>query len=121
MLLAVLHKHGAVPTANQDVFINVVGGVRVNETSVDLALIMAMVSSRSDIALPRHLVIFGEVGLAGEIRPVSSGIERLKEAAKHGFTEAIVPKGNLPRSPIKNLKVHGVASLQEALAHFKSR
>jgi DNA repair protein RadA/Sms len=120
MLLAILHKHGSIPTASQDVFINVVGGVRVNETSVDLALIMAMVSSLRDIALPRHLVVFGEMGLAGEIRPVNSGIERLKEAAKHGFTEAIVPKGNLPRTPIKGLKVHGVTSLQEALAYFNS-
>ncbi|MBU0680888.1 MAG: DNA repair protein RadA [Proteobacteria bacterium] len=120
MLLAILHKHGGIPTANQDVFINVVGGVRVNETSVDLALIMAMVSSLRDLALPRHLVVFGEMGLAGEIRPVPSGIERLKEAAKHGFTEAIVPKGNLPRNPIKGLKVHGVSTLQEALAYFNS-
>jgi DNA repair protein RadA/Sms len=120
MLLAILHKHGDIPTANQDVFINVVGGVRVNETSVDLALIMAMVSSLRDLALPRHLVVFGEMGLAGEIRPVPNGIERLKEAAKHGFTEAIVPKGNLPRSPIKGLKVHGVSTLQEALAYFNS-
>lgn len=120
MLLAILHKHGATPTANQDVFINVVGGVRVNETSVDLALTMAMVSSLRDVALPRRLVVFGEMGLAGEIRPVNSGIERLKEAAKHGFTEAIVPKGNLPRSPIKGLKVHGVSSLQEALAYFNA-
>ncbi len=121
MLLAVLHKHGSIATANQDVFINVVGGVRVNETSVDLALIMAMVSSLRDIPLPRHLVIFGELGLAGEIRPVSSGVERLKEAAKHGFTEAIIPKGNMPPSPPKNLKVHGVASLQEALSYFNSQ
>ncbi len=118
MLLAILHKHGSIPTANQDVFINVVGGVRVNETSVDLALTMAMVSSLRDLALPRHLVVFGEMGLAGEIRPVTNGIERLKEAAKHGFTEAIIPKGNMPRSPLKNLKVHGVSSLQEALAYF---
>lgn len=118
MLLAVLHKHGAVATASQDVFINVVGGVRVNETSVDLALIMAMVSSLRDQSLPRHLVVFGEVGLAGEIRPVASGIERLKEAAKHGFKEAIVPKGNMPRSPLPHLTVHGVANLHEALAYF---
>lgn len=120
MLLAVLHKHGGIPTANQDVFINVVGGVRVNETSVDLALIMAMVSSLRDIALPRHLVVFGEIGLSGEIRPVTSGVERLNEAAKHGFTQAIVPKGNMPRSSIKNLEVHPVSSLTEAIAYFDS-
>lgn len=118
MLLAVLHKHGGVATANQDVFINVVGGVRVNETSVDLALVMAMVSSLRDIALPRHLVIFGEMGLAGEIRPVSSGMERLKEAEKHGFKEAIVPAGNKPRTALAHIKVHAVSTLQEALAYF---
>ncbi|PLX46741.1 MAG: DNA repair protein RadA [Desulfobulbaceae bacterium] len=118
MLLAVLHKHGGVATANQDVFINVVGGVRVNETSVDLALVMAMVSSLRDIALPRHLVIFGEMGLAGEIRPVSSGMERLKEAEKHGFKEAIVPAGNKPRTALPHIKVHAVSTLQEALAYF---
>lgn len=115
MLLAILHKHGQITTYNQDIFINVVGGVRVNETSVDLALVLAMVSSFRDKALPEQLVVFGELGLAGEIRPVPSGIERLKEAAKHGFTMAIVPKANLPQQPIKGLTARGVNTLAEAL------
>lgn len=115
MLLAILHKHGQITTYNQDIFINVVGGVRVNETSVDLALVLAMVSSFRNRPLPEQLVVFGELGLAGEIRPVPSGIERLKEAAKHGFTMAIVPKANLPQQQIPGFKAHGVTTLAEAL------
>ncbi len=115
MLLAILHKHGHITTYNQDIFINVVGGIRVNETSVDLALVLAMVSSFRDKALPDNLIVFGELGLAGEIRPVPSGIERIKEAAKHGFTTAIVPKANLPRDPIQGFTCHGVETLSQAL------
>jgi len=115
MLLAVLHRHGNVVTYNQDVFINVVGGVRVNETSVDLALLMAIVSSMRDKALPRDLVVFGEVGLAGEIRPVPNGQERLREAAKHGFKRAIIPKDNAPKSGIKGMELIAVSKLSEAL------
>ena len=116
MLLAVLHRHGGLQVGDQDVFANVVGGVRVLETSVDLALLLAIVSSFRDRALPRDLVVFGEVGLSGEIRPVPSGQERLAEAAKHGFTRAIVPRGNAPRSAPGGMQVHAVASLAEALA-----
>ncbi len=115
MLLAILHKHGHITTYNQDIFINVVGGVRVNETSVDLALALAIVSSFRNKAIPEKLVVFGELGLAGEIRPVPSGIERLKEAAKHGFTKGIVPKANLPQQPISGFTTYGVQSLAEAL------
>ncbi|VEB05038.1 DNA repair protein RadA [Klebsiella pneumoniae] len=88
ILLAVLHRHGGLQMADQDVFVNVVGGVKVTETSADLALLLAMVSSLRDRPLPQDLVVFGEVGLAGEIRPVPSGQERISEAAKHGFRRA---------------------------------
>ena len=115
MLLAVLHRHGGIHVGDQDVFANVVGGVRVMETSADLALLLAVVSSLRNRALPRDWVVFGEVGLSGEIRPVASGQERLAEAAKHGFKVAIVPKSNAPKKPISNLKVIPVARLSEAL------
>jgi DNA repair protein RadA/Sms len=115
MLLAVLHRHGGIYMADQDVFVNVVGGVKVLETSADLALILAVVSSFRDKALPRDLVVFGEIGLAGEIRPVPGGQERLAEAAKHGFTRAIVPKANTPKLPIPGIEVVGVAKIDQAL------
>jgi len=115
MLLAVLHRHGGLFMADQDVFANVVGGVKVSETSADLALLLAIVSSFKDRILPRELVVFGEVGLAGEIRPVPSGQERLQEAAKHGFTRAIVPKANAPKQPIPGMQVVAVSKLSEAL------
>ena len=115
MLLAVLHRHGGVFMADQDVFVNVVGGVKVAETSADLAVLLAIVSSFRDKALPRELVVFGEVGLAGEIRPVPSGQERLSEAAKHGFTRAIVPKANAPKKPIAGMQVIAVSKLSEAI------
>ena len=116
MLLAVLHRHGGLHVGDQDVFANVVGGVKVLETSADLALLSAIVSSFRDHVLPRDLCIFGEVGLSGEIRPVPSGQERLQEAAKHGFTRAIVPRANLPKSSIGGMAVQGVSKLSEALA-----
>jgi len=115
MLLAVLHRHGGLYMADQDVFVNVVGGVKVTETSADLALLLAIVSSFRDRALPRDLVVFGEVGLAGEIRPVPGGQERLREAAKHGFKRAIVPKSNVPKTPIKGLEVVPVTKIAQAL------
>jgi DNA repair protein RadA/Sms len=115
MLLAVLHRHGGLFMADQDVFVNVVGGVKVSETSADLAQLLAIVSSFKDRILPRELVVFGEVGLAGEIRPVPSGQERLQEAAKHGFTRAIVPKANAPKQAIPGMQVIGVSKLSEAL------
>ena len=116
MLLAVLHRHGGLQVGDQDVFANVVGGVKVLETSADLALLLAIVSSYRDRPLPRDMVIFGEVGLSGEIRPVPSGQERLSEAAKHGFRRAIVPRANSPRSSVKGMEVIAVTRLEEALA-----
>ena len=115
MLLAVLHRHGGIQVGDQDVFANVVGGVRVMETSADLALLLAVVASLRDRPLPQDWVVFGEVGLSGEVRPVASGQERLAEAAKHGFRRAIVPKGNAPKKPIPNLEVVPVSRLSEAL------
>jgi len=115
MLLAVLHRHGGLMMADHDVFVNVVGGIRVAETSSDLALMLAIFSSFRDQPLPRDLVAFGEVGLSGEIRPVPNGQQRLQEAAKHGFVQAIVPKGNDPRQAGAGLKVHAVSKLSEAL------
>ncbi len=118
MLLAVLHRHGSVATHDQDVFVNVVGGVRVSETGADLAVLLAVLSSFRDRPLPQDLVVFGEVGLAGEIRPVANGQERLREAAKHGFKRAIVPKANAPKQgAIEGMSVVGVSRLQEAIEH----
>lgn len=115
MLLAVMHRHGGIQMSDQDVFVNVVGGVKAEETGVDLAVIAAMVSSFRDKAVPRDLLIFGEVGLSGEIRPVPSGQERLQEAAKHGFRQAIVPKANMPKQGIPNMKIQPVSHLQEVM------
>jgi DNA repair protein RadA/Sms len=115
MLLAVLHRHGNVQMNDQDVFANVVGGVKVNETSADLALLLSIVSSFRNKPLDRELIAFGEVGLAGEIRPVPNGTERISEAAKHGFKRAIVPKANMPKQKIAGIEVVGVARLSEAL------
>lgn len=116
MLLAVLNRHGGVATYGQDVFINVVGGVRVLETAIDLSIELAVVSSLKNKPLPSDLVVFGEVGLSGEIRPVQSGQERLREAAKHGFKTAIVPKANAPKKQIGDLKIIPVQYLKEALS-----
>lgn len=118
MLLAVLHRHAGVVTFQQDVFVNVVGGVRIQETSADLACLFAAVSSLKNKALPDDLVVFGEIGLSGEVRPVQSGQERIREAAKHGFKRAIVPKGNLPKEPIEGMECIGVKHLKEALEYI---
>lgn len=115
MLLAVLHRHGGLQVSDQDVFVNAVGGIRVDETSSDLALLLAVVSSFRNRALPLDLVCFGEVGLSGEIRPVPNGQERLREAAKHGFKKAIIPGANRPRQSIDGMTVIGVTKLSEAL------
>lgn len=115
MLLAVLQRHGGITTYDQDVFINVVGGVRVTETAADLPLILAALSSLRNRPLAQDLVIFGEVGLAGEIRPVQGGLERLKEAAKHGFKRAIVPKANVPKRGLEELEIVSVQRLGDAV------
>ena len=115
MHLAVLHRHAGVSLADQDVFANVVGGVRVGETGADLALILATLCSFRDRALPKNLVVFGELGLTGEVRPVPNGQDRIREAGKHGFTRAIVPRANRPRPPIAGVTALPVATLKEAL------
>jgi DNA repair protein RadA/Sms len=115
LLLAVLHRHGGVATAGRDVFVNVVGGVRIGETSADLPAVLAVLSSLRDRPLATDTVCFGELGLTGEIRPVPFGEERLREAAKQGFRRALVPSANVPRAPIEGVTVEGVGRLQEAL------
>ena len=117
MLLAVLHRHGGIGVADQDVFVNVVGGIRLQETAADLPVLLAVLSSLRDRPLAEKTVAFGEVGLSGEIRPVPNGEERLKEAATHGFRRAIVPKANAPKSAsYKGLEVVAVERLADALA-----
>jgi len=115
LLLAVLQKHGGLSVGDDDVFVNVVGGLRIAETAVDLPTVLAIVSSFRDRSLPERLVCFGEIGLAGELRPVRFGAERMAAAAKQGFTRAIVPAGNVTRQAIKGMEVIGVRRLSEAL------
>lgn len=116
MLLAVLHRHAGIACFDQDVFLNAVGGVKITEPAADLAVLLAITSSIRNRALPKHLVVFGEVGLAGEIRPCPRGQERLKEAAKLGFKIAILPKANLPKVKIPNLQMIAVERIDEAIA-----
>ncbi|MCH8104479.1 MAG: DNA repair protein RadA [Proteobacteria bacterium] len=116
MLLAILQRHGGISLSDQDVFVNAVGGVRISETGSDLAVILAIVSSFRDRPVSNHLLVFGEVGLSGEIRPVPNGEDRLREASKHGFETAIIPKANMPRkTQIKNLKLIPVNHLADTL------
>ncbi|MDX1811250.1 MAG: DNA repair protein RadA, partial [Gammaproteobacteria bacterium] len=115
MLLAVLHRHGGMAMFDQDVYANLVGGVRIAETAMDLPLILAALSSFRNRPLPTDLVVFGEIGLAGEIRPVPSGEERVKAAVKQGYKRFILPKGNAPRQPIADIKIDVVTRLDEAL------
>lgn len=115
LLLAVLQRHGDVVLGNEDVFVNVVGGLRIAETSVDLPTVLAIVSSFRDRRVGERLISFGELGLAGEVRPVRYGEERIKAARQQGFTRAIVPRGNVPRRPLKGIEVTGVARLGDAL------
>ena len=116
MLLAVLHRHGGVAAYDQDVFVNVVGGIRVQETAADLPVLLAVLSSLRDRPLPEKTITFGEVGLSGEIRPVPNGEERLKEAAHHGFQRAIVPKANAPKKGrVGDMEVIGVERLAQAI------
>jgi DNA repair protein RadA/Sms len=120
MLLAVLHRHAGVACFDQDVFVNAVGGVRISEPAVDLAVLCSIVSSLKNKPLSDKVIVFGEVGLAGEVRPVQRGQERLKEAAKLGFTKAIIPKANVPKQPIKDIEVYGVERLEQALNHLRN-
>ena len=116
--LAVLHKHGGVATHDQDVFVNVVGGIKVNETASDLVVMLAIMSSLRDRVIPNDWIAFGEVGLTGEVRPVYNANERLSEAQKHGFKVAIIPKGNLPKKTPKGLKIVPVEYLYQALQYM---
>ena len=116
MLLAVLHRHAGIACFDQDVFLNAVGGVKISEPAADLAVLLAIQSSIRNRALPKELIVFGEVGLAGEIRPCPRGQERLKEAAKLGFTVAIIPKANMPKTKIAGLRIICVERIDEAIA-----
>ena len=119
MLLAVLHRHAGIVCTDQDVFVNAVGGVKIAEPAADLAVLLAIVSSLRSRPLPRGLAVFGEVGLAGEIRPAPRGQERLKEAAKLGFTSAIVPRANAPRHAPDGMRVIAVDRIEEAIARAR--
>lgn len=119
MLLAILHRHGGITCHDQDVFINVVGGVKLSETGADLAVLTAVISSLRNKAIPQDWVVFGEVGLTGEIRPVQAGEERIRDAGKHGFKVALVPAANAPRKSISGLKVIAVHHLQQAIEALK--
>ena len=119
LLLAVLHRHAGIACFDQDVFINAVGGMKIVEPAADLAVLMAIVSSLTNRPLPAKLVVFGEVGLAGEVRPVQRGQERLREAAKLGFTHALIPEANKPRQPIPGLQVIAVRRVADAVARMR--
>ncbi|SDY84368.1 DNA repair protein RadA [Nitrosomonas sp. Nm58] len=119
MLLAVLHRHAGIPCFDQDVFINAVGGVKITEPGADLAVVLAIVSSLKNKPLPEKIVVFGEIGLAGEVRPVQRGQERLKEAAKLGFVKAIIPKANQPKQAIPGLEIIAVRRVEEAVAQLR--
>ena len=118
MLLAILHRHGHIQLGDQDVFVNAVGGVKVTETGADLGLLLACVSSFRGKTIPKDWVIFGEVGLSGEVRPVASGQERIREAAKHGFQRAIVPSANAPKQPVSGIEVYRVERISQVLELF---
>jgi DNA repair protein RadA/Sms len=116
MLLAVLNRHAGITCFDQDVFVNAVGGVRIGEPASDLAVLLAVVSSLRNRALPRGTAVFGEIGLAGEIRPAPRGQERLREAVKLGFGRMLVPTANLPKKPIEGLELIGVERIDQALS-----
>tara|TARA_R100001143_G_C3354653_1_gene131592 strand:+ start:450 stop:1808 length:1359 start_codon:yes stop_codon:yes gene_type:complete len=119
MLLAVLHRHAGVATHDQDVFVNAVGGVKITEPAADLPVLLAILSSLRNRPLPDGLVVFGEVGLAGEIRPAPRGQERLREAAKLGFGKALIPRANAPRQPIEGLEIWAVDRIDEAISRLR--
>lgn len=120
MMLAVLHRHAGIAAFDQDVFVNAVGGVRISEPAADLAVMLAIQGSLRARPLPRGFFAFGEVGLAGEVRPAPRGQERLKEAAKLGFSVAVVPKANVPKKPIEGLTIHAVERIEEAIELVRS-
>jgi DNA repair protein RadA/Sms len=118
MLLAVLHRHVGIPCFDQDVFVNAVGGVKITEPGADLAVLLAIVSSLKNRPLPKKTIVFGEVGLAGEVRPVQRCQERLKEAAKLGFTQAIIPKANQPKHLVPGIDVILVERVKDAVTEM---
>ncbi len=118
MLLALLYRHGGTTLHGDDVFVNVVGGMRISETASDLAVVLSILSSYKNKPLPEKTVIFGELGLGGELRPVANGQERLKEAARHGLTRAFIPKANAPRKSIKGIEVVKMDSLEQVLGYI---
>jgi DNA repair protein RadA/Sms len=115
MLLAVLHRHGGISIADQDVFVNIVGGMRLTETAGDLPVLASLLSSFRDRPVPNDWILFGEIGLAGEVRPVPNGEERLREAVKHGYKQAIIPASNAPKKGVPGLDIHQVKTLSDAL------
>ena len=115
MLLAILARHGGISTASDEIYANVVGGIRVTETSSDLAILASIVSSLRNKVVSQEAFFFGELGLNGEIRPVANGHARLNDAAKHGFKKAVIPKANVPKKAIADLEIHGVSNLSEVL------
>ncbi len=119
MLLAVLHRHAGIACYDQDVFVNAVGGVRITEPASDLAVLLAIVSSLKDRPLPGKLVVFGEVGLAGEVRPVQRGQERLREAAKLGFEKAVIPKANRPKGGVEGMEIVAIERLSDAISWWR--
>ena len=119
LLLAVLSRHAGIPTTNDEIYANVVGGIKVTETASDLAIMVGIVSSLKNKIIPHDVVFFGEIGLNGEIRPVANGYARLNEAAKHGFKKAVIPKANTPKEAIKNLIIIPVSTVSEALEAFE--
>jgi DNA repair protein RadA/Sms len=116
MLLAVLSRHAGVFTATDEIYTNVVGGIKVTETASDLAILAGIVSSLKDRVIPQEVIIFGEIGLNGEVRPVANGYARLNEAVKHGFKKAIIPKANAPKQSIKGLSISAISTVSEALS-----
>jgi DNA repair protein RadA/Sms len=119
LLLAVMHRHGGVETGGSDVYVNAVGGMRIGEPAADLAVLMAVYSSLKNKPLESKSLVFGEVGLAGEIRPVQRGQERLREAAKLGFERAIIPAANKPKQSIDGMEIVAVARIGEAIDWLK--
>jgi DNA repair protein RadA/Sms len=120
MLLAVLHRHAGIATWEQDIFVNAVGGVRIAEPAADLAVCLAVVSSLAEKPIPGKVVVFGEVGLAGEARPAPQGQERLKEAAKLGFEKAVIPRANQPKSKNPDLEIIAVERVDQAVQALRA-
>ncbi|SUO94421.1 DNA repair protein RadA [Suttonella ornithocola] len=119
MLLAVLHRHGGISMHDMDVYVNVVGGLKISETASDLAVLAAAVSSLRGVAIPPDTVIIGEIGLAGELRPVANGEARIKAAEQHGFKRIILPQANAPRKKAGKLTIYSANTLSEALEQLK--